>query len=72
VYQIELNDDGSVELKVYGGRVGGNTSTTMYASEANMPNELRAKVSALKMVTPPDGYEDIGQRVNETVFWVFE
>jgi len=72
VYQIELNDDGSVELKVYGGHVGSNTSTTMYASEANMPNELRAKVSALKMVTPPDGYEDIGQRVNETVFWIFE
>lgn len=72
MYQIELKDDGSVDVKVFGDFVGANSSKTVYASEANMPNDLRSKVSALKMVTPPDGYKDIGRRVNQTLFWVFD
>jgi hypothetical protein len=37
-----------------------------------MPNDIRTKLSALKLVTPPDGYEDIGQRVDDVTFWIYE
>jgi hypothetical protein len=71
VYEIVLKDDGTVRLKEFSMKFkGANSSTTVYASELNMPEDLRAKLSALKMVTPPDGYEDIGQRVDDVTFWI--
>ena len=70
MYQVELKDDGKVELSQSDNKL--NFSKTIYASVANMPDDIRTKLSALKMVTPPDGYKDIGQRVNETLFWIFE
>jgi hypothetical protein len=73
VYEITLMEDGSVELtQAKRNAWGAAGSKTVYTTEANMPDDLRTKLSALKMVTPPDGYEDIGQRVNDTIFWIYE
>ncbi len=73
MYEIQLNDDMTVKLKQFSTEFkGSNSSTTVYASEANMPDDLRTKLSALKMLTPPDGYEEIGQRVDDTIFWIYD
>ena len=73
MYEIELLGNGEVMLKQQISMVSGTEwYKVKYTSEANMPDELRTKLSALKMVTPPDGYEDIGQRVNETIFWIYD
>jgi hypothetical protein len=73
VYEIQLNADKTVKLKEFSTKFkGANSSTTIYASEANMPDDILTKLSALKMVTPPDGYEDIGQRVDDTTFWIYD
>ena len=71
MYEITLMDDGTVALSQTGSW-GGKGYQTVYTSEANMPDDLRTKLSALKMVTPPDGYEDIGQRVDAVTFWIYE
>ena len=73
MYEITLMDDGSVELTQAKQNAWGATGNkTVYTTESNMPDDLRTKLSALKMVTPPDGYEDIGQRVDAVTFWIYE
>ena len=73
MYEIQLNDDKTVKLKEFSTEFkGSNSYTTIYASEANLPDDILTKLSALKMVTPPDGYEDIGQRVDDTTFWIYD
>jgi len=73
VYEIVLKDDGTVELMQAKQNAWGATGfKTMYTSVANMPEDLRTKLSALRMLTPPDGYEDIGQRVDDVTFWIYE
>ena len=68
-----MMDDGKVELHQTLSKMSGMSRiTTVYTTIANMPDDLRTKLSALRMLTPPDGYENIGQRVDDTTFWIYE
>jgi len=72
VYQIILAGDGSVivtevmDMSISGERF----SKTTYVSEENMPDDLRTKLSMLKLLTPPDGYEHVGTRIDDVTFWI--
>lgn len=58
-------------IKVFEYKNGKPTSTTEYTSEDKLPEDIHVKLSALKLVTPPEGIEKIGQRVNANVFWIY-
>lgn len=49
---------------------GDRISRTTYTSEENMPDDLRTKLSMLKLLTPPDGYEQVGNRIDDDTFWI--
>lgn len=72
MYQIILAGDGSVivtevmDMSISGERF----SKTTYVSEENMPDDLRTKLSMLKLLTPPDGYEHVGTRIDDVTFWI--
>ena len=59
-------------IKVIEYKEGQVASTTEYATEDNLPEDLHLKLSALKLVTPPDDIDKIGQRVNDIVFWIYD
>lgn len=72
MYQIILAGDGSVivtevmDMSISGERF----SKTTYVSEENMPDDLHTKLSMLKLLTPPDEYEQVGYRIDDDTFWI--
>ena len=73
MYQIILEGDGSVLVsEVLDSLVSGDRILrTTYTSEENMPDDLRTKLSMLKLLTPPDGYEHVGNRIDDVTFWIY-
>ena len=65
-------DERHTHVKVFEYKDAKETSSTEYATEDNLPEDIHVKLSALKLVTPPEGIEKIGQRVNDNVFWIYE
>jgi hypothetical protein len=59
-------------IKVFEYKNGLESSTSEYFNEDNLPEDIHVKLSALKLVTPPEGIEKIGQRVNANVFWIYD
>lgn len=53
-------------------RGGSVISTTKYQSEANLPAELREKLSVLKLVGVNEAVDDVGQKVSDTLYWIFD
>jgi hypothetical protein len=74
VLEIHLSreDDQHKLIHVFEYKNGKPTSTTEYTSEDNLPEDIHVKLSALKLVTPPDDVDKIGQRVSDNVFWIYE
>jgi hypothetical protein len=72
VYQIIVESNGSVLVsEVLDNNVAGDRiSRTVYTSEENMPDDLRTKLAMLKLLTPPDGYEQVGHRLDDETFWI--
>jgi len=76
VYQIIVEGDGSVlvsqviDRKLSDDINADRISRTVYTSEENMPDDLRTKLSMLKLLTPPDGYEHVGTRIDDVTFWI--
>ena len=76
MYQIILEGDGSVlvsEVSEKASRIRANNmiSKTVYTAEENMPDDLCTKLSMLKLLTPPDGYEHVGNRIDDVTFWIY-
>jgi hypothetical protein len=66
VYEITLKDNGVVEI------IGCNKVKSQYPSEDNLPADIRVKLSALKLISPPEEFEHVGQRVTDTIFWIYD
>lgn len=69
---LPRGDEQHTHVKVFEYKNGKPTSSTEYATEDNLPEDIHVKLSALKLVTPPEGIEKLGQRVNDNVFWIYE
>lgn len=46
--------------------------SSVYASMEEIPEPFKTKLSALRLVSPPDEIKNVGQRVDEHLFWVYE
>lgn len=68
--ELHITDTG-IEGTVFDA-LGSIVSTTRYQSEANLPAELRDKLSALRLVGSNDPVADVGQRVSDTIFWIHD
>lgn len=68
---LARDDESSKAVTVYEYTDGQSISQSKYASEENLPQSIRVPLAALKLVTPPDDIKQIGQRVNENVFWIY-
>ena len=66
MYEITLKESGEVEI------TGGNKTKSHYPSEDNLPVDIRVKLSALKLIPPPEEFEHVGQRVSDTIFWIYD
>jgi hypothetical protein len=47
------------------------TSTAVYQSVANLPDNLQVSLAALQLVTPPEEIVGVGQRVSHDLFWIY-
>jgi hypothetical protein len=73
VLEIHLarDDESNKAVKVFEYTDGKPVSQSEYATEENLPTIIRVPLAALKLITPPDDINQIGQRVNENVFWIY-
>jgi len=70
VIELHITDTGIIKT-VYNYR-GQVTSSMSYPSESNLPDDVRTKLSALKLMTVPDDIPDVGQKVSDTLYWIYE
>jgi len=70
VIELHITDTGIIKT-VYSTR-GDVTSSITYPSEDNLPEPIRAKVSALKLMQDHDDIPDVGQKVSDKLFWIYE
>ena len=69
MYEITL--EGKVRLRnISGGQYP--LFETLFESEANMPEDLRTKLSILKLAQDYEEIEGVGQKVSSTVFWIYD
>ncbi len=68
--ELHITDTGIIKT-VYSTR-GDVTSSITYPSEDNLPEPIRAKVSALKLMQDHDDIPDVGQKVSDKLFWIYE
>lgn len=69
MYEITL--EGKVRLRnISGGQYP--LFETLFESEANMPEDLRTKLSILKLARDYEEIEGVGQKVSSTVFWIYD
>lgn len=68
--ELHITDTGIIKT-VYSTR-GDVTSSITYPSEDNLPEPIKAKLSALKLMQDHDDIPDIGQRVSDKLFWIYE
>jgi hypothetical protein len=68
--ELTLGENG-IEGIIYGS-MGKITSRTTYASEDNIPAVIRSKLSVLKLLQDVNEIPNVGQRVSNTVYWIFD
>lgn len=69
MYEITL--EGKVRLRnISGGQYP--LFETLFETEANMPEDLRTKLSILKLARDYEEIEGVGQKVSSTVFWIYD
>lgn len=70
MYEITL--EGKVRLRNISGGGQYPLFETVFESEANMPEDLRTKLSVLKLVKDTEEIKGVGQKVSDTVFWIYD
>jgi hypothetical protein len=70
VIELHITDTGIIKT-VYSDR-GQVTSSITYPTENNLPDDVKTKLSALKLMTVPDDIPDVGQKVSDTLYWIYE
>ena len=68
--ELTLGENG-IEGIIYG-HMGKITSRTTYASEDNIPADIRSKLSVLKLLQDANEIPSVGQRVSDTIYWIFD
>lgn len=68
--ELTIGENG-VEGIIYG-QQGKIMSRTNYTSEENIPDAIRSKLSVLKLLHDSDEVPNIGQRVSDEIYWIFE
>lgn len=68
--ELYITDTGIIKT-VYSNR-GEVTSNITYPSESNLPDDIRTKLAVLKLMTIPDDVPDVGQKVSNTMYWIYE
>jgi hypothetical protein len=68
--ELTLGENG-IEGIIYG-HMGKITSRTTYASEDNIPADIRSKLSILKLLQDANEIPSVGQRVSDTIYWIFD
>lgn len=69
MYELNINEDKTITVLDFEGSV---ISTSTFTNEDVLPDDIKTKLSALKLVTPPDILAEIGQRVSEVTFWIID
>lgn len=70
MYEITL--EGKVRLRNISGGGQYPLFETIFETEANMPEDLRTKLSILKLARDTEEIKGIGQKVSDTVFWIYD
>lgn len=70
MYEITL--EGKVRLRNISGGGQYPLFETIFETEANMPEDLRTKLSVLKLARDTEEIKGIGQKVSDTVFWIYD
>ena len=70
MYEITL--EGKVRLINISGGGQYPLFETVFETEANMPQDLRTKLSVLKLARDTEEIKGIGQKVSDTVFWIYD
>jgi hypothetical protein len=70
VIELHITDTGSINT-TYTDQ-GIVTAKVMYPSEANLPDDIKVKLSVLKLMEDYTDIPDIGQRVTSEVYWIYE
>lgn len=70
MYEITL--EGKVRLRNISGGGQYPLFETVFETEANMPEDLRTKLSVLKLARDTEEIKGIGQKVSDTVFWIYD
>ena len=68
--ELTLGENG-IEGIIYG-HMGKITSRTTYASEDNIPADIRSKLSVLKLLQDANEIPSVGQRVSDNIYWIFD
>jgi hypothetical protein len=68
--ELTIGENG-VEGIIYG-QQGTIMSRTNYTSEENIPDAIRSKLSVLKLLHDSAEVPNIGQRVSDEIYWIFE
>ena len=68
--ELHITDTGIIKT-VYSTR-GEITSSVTFPSESNLPNDVRTKLAALKLMAVPEDIPDVGQKVSDTLYWIYE
>lgn len=68
--EIELTDTEVIKTVI--SENGYIHSSVTYRRESNLPEDIRTKLSALKLMPDYTDVPDIGQRVTDKIFWVYE
>ena len=68
--ELRITDQG-IEGTIFDSQ-GALISTNRYHSEANLPSELRTKLSVLRLMDRASEVHGVGQKVSDTIFWIDE
>lgn len=68
--ELHITDTGSIKSTYTNGGVV--TANVVYQSEDNLPNDVKVKLSVLKLMEDYTDIPDIGQRVTSEVYWIYE
>jgi len=70
VIELEITETGVIQT-VYSSR-GDITSSIIYPSESNLPDDIRTKLAILKLMQNADNIPEVGQKVNNWLYWIYE
>lgn len=68
--ELHITDTGIIKT-VYSNR-GEVTSNITYPSENNLPDDIRTKLAVLKLMRTHEDIPDIGQKVSNEMYWIYE